>query len=70
MILNDIEDFIIKLGKAGWVVFTTILGIIVIITMVAEWLGFFGIIPYGNSVDDTHSGRYTDELNSPFYPLR
>lgn len=51
-----------SLGKG----FVSLMGIAILVIMVAQWLGFFGLIPYGKS----ENGRYTEEVNDPFYPLR
>jgi hypothetical protein len=34
------------------------------------WAVYFGFIPSGDPPDDGYGGRYSNEINSPFYPLR
>jgi len=53
-----------------WKLFSSIIGGLFIIIIIILWLGFFGIIPSGDPPDDGFGGRYQNEVESPFYPLR
>lgn len=63
---DKLVDLIVRGIKLPWKVFTTVLGILFIIGVIAMWLGFFGIIPAGSPPDDGHNGRYTNEMYDPF----
>lgn len=64
--MSRITESISKIFKGCWEIFASVLGFIlcaiIVLIIVVNWLGFFGIIPQGDKTDD----RYFDEQHQPF----